>query len=202
MTIIRSVHNPLISPRDVKPSRPDFRVLGVFNAGVAVYGAETLLLVRVAEAPVPGKANEVLIPKLNERGEIDIEHLSVSDPRYNFSDTRFVSADGEVVLLTSMSHLRLARSSDGIHFTVEEKPALFPENELEAWGIEDPRITQIDDKYYITYSAAFPGDWIPHWPCWWQSAPCSFLADRQAMCWQLPCRASAQLAAPTTMRWD
>lgn len=155
MPVIRAEHNPVVKPGDVEPSRPDFKVLGAFNAGVAVYGEETILLLRVAEAPVSSSGEEVLIPKLNERtGEIVVERLSAGDERYDFSDSRFVAENGQVVMLTSMSHLRVARSRDGIHFTVEDQPAIFPETALEAWGVEDPRITQIGDKYYITYSAA------------------------------------------------
>ncbi|MEI2395185.1 hypothetical protein [Paenibacillus phytohabitans] len=52
MTVIRSEHNPIVRTVEVRPSRPDFKVLGAFNAGVAVYGEETILLLRVAEAPI------------------------------------------------------------------------------------------------------------------------------------------------------
>lgn len=62
MKIIRSAHNPLIEARDVAPSRPDFRVLGAFNAGVAQLQEETILLLRVAEAPISDRADEVLVP--------------------------------------------------------------------------------------------------------------------------------------------
>jgi predicted GH43/DUF377 family glycosyl hydrolase len=55
--------------------------------------------------------------------------------------------------LTSMSHLRVARSADEVYFEIEEKPALFPANEYETFGIEDPRISLIGDTYYINYSA-------------------------------------------------
>ncbi|MBA9085789.1 putative GH43/DUF377 family glycosyl hydrolase [Fontibacillus solani] len=155
MTVLRCEQNPIVKTSDVKPSRPDFKVLGAFNAGVATYGDETILLLRVAEAPISERDDEVLIPKLNElTGEVTVKHLSINDERYNYSDSRFVAENGQMVMLTSMSHLRVARSKDGIHFTIEEQPALFPQTALEAWGIEDPRITQIEDKYYITYSAA------------------------------------------------
>lgn len=51
----------------------------------------------------------------------------------------------------------IARSSDGIKFVVDEKPCLTPEHHTEfreytEWGIEDVRITQIDKKYYLTYT--------------------------------------------------
>ena len=51
----------------------------------------------------------------------------------------------------------LAKSKDGLHFTVENKPAMKPVREgpfarYEKRGIEDPRITVIDGVYYITVS--------------------------------------------------
>lgn len=35
----------------------------------------------------------------------------------------------------------------------KKKPVLFPERAYESQGIEDPRITKIEDTYYLTYSA-------------------------------------------------
>jgi predicted GH43/DUF377 family glycosyl hydrolase len=60
--------------------------------------------------------------------------------------------------LNGRSILGLARSRDGYHFKVEEKPFMEPGTsgifaEYEAFGVEDPRITCIDGEYWITYSA-------------------------------------------------
>jgi predicted GH43/DUF377 family glycosyl hydrolase len=51
----------------------------------------------------------------------------------------------------------LARSFDGINFKVDEGVCLKPEEhgdwyDYVAWGIEDPRITEIDGIYYIIYT--------------------------------------------------
>ncbi len=51
----------------------------------------------------------------------------------------------------------LAESKDGINFKVNQQPALTPEDhkncfEYVKWGIEDPRITKIGDKYFIVYT--------------------------------------------------
>lgn len=155
MNVKRCTQNPVIRTRDVAPSRPNFQVLGAFNAGVAQVRDEIILLLRVSEAPVSDRGDEVLVPRLNEAGtDVLIEHYDKADPSYDFSDSRFVARDGRTVMLTSLSHLRVARSKDGVHFDIEPQPALFPEHALEAWGIEDPRVTQIGDMYYITYSSA------------------------------------------------
>lgn len=50
-----------------------------------------------------------------------------------------------------------ALSDDGYNFKVDEKPVLTPDDHYEfinyvAWGIEDPRITKINDRYVITYT--------------------------------------------------
>ena len=44
MKIERCVNNPLLTPADVKPSRQDFKVDGVFNCGVTEYKGEVILL--------------------------------------------------------------------------------------------------------------------------------------------------------------
>lgn len=44
-----------------------------------------------------------------------------------------------------------AWSTDGIRFNRKEKPALKPELDYEKWGCEDPRMTLIDDTFYVTY---------------------------------------------------
>lgn len=84
----------------------------------------------------------------------DLPGLDLSDPR----TVRYHSAahgqgeGGEIRdFLTQMSHLRVARSRDGADFIVDEAPAVVPENDLEAYGCEDPRATFIDGVWHITY---------------------------------------------------
>jgi predicted GH43/DUF377 family glycosyl hydrolase len=47
----------------------------------------------------------------------------------------------------------VARSTDGVHFDVEPTPAFQAATELEALGVEDPRITLLDGVYWINYTA-------------------------------------------------
>ena len=136
----------------VPPSRPDLEVVGAFNAGVARINDEVLLLLRVAEAP-PRSDREVTAPIYNvETRTLELKKWSRSDD-VDTSDPRVIIAHG-AIWLTSISHLRIARSTDGIHFEVDRAPALSPQDKYEAFGIEDPRITQIDDTYWINYTAA------------------------------------------------
>ncbi len=51
------------------------------------------------------------------------------------------------------SVIGLAISTDGINFSRLSEPIIKPEYDYEKWGIEDPRITKIDDTYYMYYTA-------------------------------------------------
>lgn len=161
MKVERCLENPLLVPADVKPSRPDFKVDGIFNCGVAKYKGEIILLCRVAESVICENEDEVKIPVVIKKDGKDvldiITYHKKECPELDFSDSRHVDRKSgkksKVVNLTSLSHLRVARSTDGVHFTVEESPSILPISEEESWGMEDPRITQIGDVYYINYTS-------------------------------------------------
>lgn len=137
----------------IRPSRPDFEVVGVFNPGVARLGREIVLLLRVAEAPANLRDDEIAAPVFNpSTGEIDVRRWDRGAPGVDVSDPRVIVQDGRT-WLTSISHLRVARSSDGIHFDVDPVPALSAATGLEAFGVEDPRITLLNGTYWINYTA-------------------------------------------------
>jgi predicted GH43/DUF377 family glycosyl hydrolase len=150
----RALQNPLIKPADLKPSRSDFEIIGTFNAGVTVFGDEIMLLVRVAERPIADDPNTVLCPHLLPDGELVVERFSRDDSDYDVSDPRKVDnrKTGELYL-TSISHLRVARSRDGIHFEVADHPWLSAHPPYASFGVEDARVTRIGDRYYVNYSA-------------------------------------------------
>ena len=156
MSVFRSPHNPIIGPKDVKPSSKDFEVIGVFNAGVTRFDDEVILLLRVAERPISTHPDIVLAGVYDVAlGEIVLKEFSRDEPENDFSDPRLIIRPDQTYL-TSISHLRLARSADGINFDIEDTPALGPANDIESFGIEDPRISLIDGTYYITYVAVCP----------------------------------------------
>ncbi len=153
VTAHRSPENPIVTPAMIRPSSPELEVVGVFNPAVIRHGREVVLLLRVAEALKQHSSGEVAVPVYNpESGRLDIKRWPRDTPRLDVSDSRMVLVDGRT-WLTSISHLRVARSSDGIHFDVEPLPALVPATPYEAFGVEDPRITLLDGTYWINYSA-------------------------------------------------
>jgi beta-1,2-mannobiose phosphorylase / 1,2-beta-oligomannan phosphorylase len=201
MGIYRAPENPVIRPEQVRPSREDFEVIGVFNAGVARFGDEIILLLRVAERPRVQRENVVLSPIYDvDSDSILLKPFARDDPGNDFSDPRLIvrtafpvsrascprvskasrlrvagetpaTGRGQDALdtqgrdalattetyLTSISHLRLARSWDGVRFQIADAPALGPANRYETFGIEDPRITCIDGTGSPTRDSALGG---------------------------------------------
>jgi beta-1,2-mannobiose phosphorylase / 1,2-beta-oligomannan phosphorylase len=84
----------------------------------------------------------------------DLPGLDMSDPRA-IQVTKPPAKPGarqEVRdYLTQISHLRVARSTDGAHFVVDRLPAVAPTDSFEEYGCEDPRATLIDGVWNITY---------------------------------------------------
>lgn len=154
MKVERFANNPIITPADVPPSRPDFEVVCAFNAGAIRYNGETLLMLRVAECPAQTE-QFARVPVINCEGEsprLEIIELDKSDTSIDFRDPRVIYTPTHTYL-TTISHLRLARSTDGCNFTVEPQPALFPDRATEAFGLEDPRLVEIEGRYFVIYKS-------------------------------------------------
>ncbi len=153
MKVFRSDKNPIIAPKDVKPSREDFEVVCVFNCGVIRFEGDVLLMLRVAERPVALTENEVKTVYFDHiENKTVVKTFDKSMPGIGLHDPRYIYTP-ERIFLSSMSHFRIARSSNGIDFQIDEKPCMEPSDVYEMYGIEDPRITLLGDTYYINYSA-------------------------------------------------
>ena len=99
------------------------------------------------------KPTSTSFPILNSAGELQILEFDNSDPLLNLSDPRVINYAGKDYL-TTMSHLRLVSSVDGVRF--EEDASLSPmfgQGDLESYGIEDCRVIKIDETYYLTFTA-------------------------------------------------
>jgi predicted GH43/DUF377 family glycosyl hydrolase len=157
---VRHPDNPLIIPAMVTPSRPGYLVKGVFNPGAAVYKDSVVLLARTAEA-CASRPGFVSVPYYRfeaGKGIPEILEKPEDDPELTLKDTRGVVYRSRDYLST-VSHLRLARSTDGVHFTVEPAPFMAPHDTTESYGVEDARITRIGAHYYITYTAVSEDGW-------------------------------------------
>ena len=153
MAVVRRAADiPVLTPAMVRPSRADVDVVGVFNPAAIQFGGETLLLVRVAEAPRAVRGEVAALVFDAGTGELATRRWPLDTPGLDVSDARLIVSEGRT-WLTSLSHLRVARSADGLRFTVDDTPALAPATALEAFGVEVARITHLDGLYWINYTA-------------------------------------------------
>lgn len=142
----------LLRPGDVPPSQDDMEVVGVFNPGAIGVRDGTVLLARVAEAPKP-RSGWIGLPRWDVRhGRIVCDWVRESAATREDSRSARVHADGRV-RLTFASHLCAVRVDSGQNVGSIEPARFVPSDPLEEYGVEDPRITEIDGTYYITYVA-------------------------------------------------
>jgi predicted GH43/DUF377 family glycosyl hydrolase len=148
----RFPENPLLLPKDLRPSADGLQIISLLNPGVFRFQGKVWLLVRVAEGTAQ-KEGVIFFPALNATGNTEIIEVPLNDPDLIATDARVISYKG-LDYLTTISHLRLLSSSDGVHFSEDPNyPPLFGKGYLERFGIEDCRVTQIGDTYYLTYTA-------------------------------------------------
>ncbi len=144
--------NPILSPADIHPSIEGMEVTCLLNPGAFRFDGRTWLLLRVAERPVQVRGR-TSFPVLSEGGKLRILDFDNSDPLLDLTDPRIVKYAGRDYL-TTMSHLRLVSSTDGIHFfEPAATPPILGLGELETFGIEDCRVTQLGSQYCLTYTA-------------------------------------------------
>jgi len=141
----------LIRPSDLAPSHDCLEVVGAFNPGAVAFGGGVLLLVRVAERPRERREGFTALPRWAD-GRVVVDWVPNEELRP--LDPRVVQrkADG-LVRLTFTSHLRVLYSPDGRTVESFDGPVFKPASECEEFGVEDPRIARLDERYYFTYVA-------------------------------------------------
>jgi predicted GH43/DUF377 family glycosyl hydrolase len=156
VTARRAAENPILTPAMLRPSHPELVVVGVFNPAAIRHEDDVVLLLRVAEAVANVPDGEVAAPVYDPHtGQLVVHRWRRDATGVDAADPRMLVAGGRT-WLTSISHLRVARSSDGIHFDVEPLPALSAATSDERFGVEDARITLLDGTFWINYTAVSP----------------------------------------------
>jgi predicted GH43/DUF377 family glycosyl hydrolase len=148
----RFIQNPLLSPGDLQSSGKGLQITCLLNPGVFQYEGKTWLIVRVAERPEQ-KEDTISFPVITETGSTEIIEIQKNDPELKATDARVINYKG-VDYLTTLSHLRLLCSDDGTRFYEPDGyPLLVGEGALQTFGVEDCRVTCLDDTYYLTFTA-------------------------------------------------
>jgi beta-1,2-mannobiose phosphorylase / 1,2-beta-oligomannan phosphorylase len=144
----------LLEPGDFKPTFLDWEVHGALNpGGVRLKNKKILLYVRVAEAPINTSKKMMKCP------------IIVSEKEYiggsqTINRRSIISRDGNVIYvkkgicrLENISHFRrVFLDESGIKLErIENIPVFTGMANHSEYGVEDPRITKIGNKYYMTY---------------------------------------------------
>jgi predicted GH43/DUF377 family glycosyl hydrolase len=148
----RFEENPIITKDDIKPSRPDWDIECVMNPGAFSFQGKKWLVLRVAERPHQKKGS-VSLPIYTIDGETKVIEFDENDPNWDTSDPRKFK-NGSGTFLSTISHLRLMCSDDGIHFEEPtDVPSIIKSNgSYETFGIEDCRVTWLENRYHLTYT--------------------------------------------------
>ncbi len=80
-------------------------------------------------------------------------------------NTAVADVDGATVLIyraqgtaNNVSRLGFAVSTDGVTFARLDRPVFVPEAPTEVYGVEDPRLTYLDGRWYMVYTAWSEGN--------------------------------------------
>lgn len=148
----RFYSNPLLSPEDITPSSSGMTIECVMNPGVFFFDGRTWLVVRVAERPKPDR-EKVWVPFFEPGNGIGVYEFARNDEKVVLTDPRYVIYD-KTSYLSTLSHLRLFCSDDGEHFyePANTHTMLFGSEELEEFGVEDCRVTNLNGEYLLTYT--------------------------------------------------
>jgi predicted GH43/DUF377 family glycosyl hydrolase len=155
MDIAKRNHlNPILRPSDFKPAIEGMEIACLLNPGVFRLNDRIGLVIRVAERPTQ-KDDKISFPIYTPEG-FKVMEFDKSDPDLDLSDPRVIMYKGQNYL-TTLSYLRLAFSEDGVHFFEDENyPPIFGSRELESFGIEDCRVSTMDDAYCLTFTEVSP----------------------------------------------
>ena len=156
----RHEKNPLITPGIIKPTAPGLEVMGAFNAGATVYKDQIILLLRISER-CKTETGYITVPTYRFQdgmSRLEILRFKENDPELRLKDTRGVVYRG-VDYLSTLSTIRVARSNDGVNFSIDEEPFIYPSAPNEQYGCEDARVVRLESEYYINYTAISRDGW-------------------------------------------
>ncbi len=145
----------LIKPEDIKPSSKYLKVTGVFNpAAIRDSRGNIILYIRVVEELIKKKdKNYFYSPRMegSDKFKLKIDKFK-KEQIMDSSEVDFVFKD-ETKRLTFISHLRrVILDHQGFKIkSIEKMPSFFGTCSDGELGIEDARITKIEDSYYMTY---------------------------------------------------
>ena len=143
----------LMSPADVRPQFDGFEVIGTFNPAAIEFEQGVVLLIRIVERPMETRDGFIALPYWDhETGSIAVAWRPLAD--VDVIDPRIVRIKSSGHLrLTFISWILVAYSRDGLTIDRFGNSPFLPTTPYETFGVEDPRLAKLRDRFYFTYVA-------------------------------------------------
>lgn len=146
----------LVGIEDVKPSHELLKVIGVFNPAAVRFGDDIMMLARVAETAKEEREGYMASPWYDFSSGSPVLKIDwiPCNPEVD-RDSRKKFEKPQRMRLAFISHLRLIKIAPSGFDVVEidDTPTFYPHHEYEEFGVEDPRLSEIDGRFYFTYVA-------------------------------------------------
>ena len=145
----------LLKPEDFKPSSKKFEILGVLNpAAVRLKSGKILLYVRVIEKLKETEDGKFFYtPRFVGKNKFKVKIDRFHKKDVLSSDILAIEFKNGTKRLNFISHLRrVYLDKSGLNvLKIEQRPCFYGTPKDAELGVEDPRITKMHDKYYMTY---------------------------------------------------
>ena len=143
----------LLQTEDFKPSFANWRIAGVMNpAAIRLENKKILLMVRVAERAEHYHKRKRVCPVFTSREESEVKYQEQNKKHGKGEWNTLYLKDGACYLPTISHFKRVLLNEDGFHIEeIMNEPAFVGTQDDGEYGVEDPRIVKIKDKYYMTY---------------------------------------------------
>ena len=165
---------PLLTPAEVQPSDDRLKVIGVLNPTFFSFDGFRYLIIRVDERPVglePPRRRTVVgkepllvaYADLDYPGKVEVAETQISEPFLQDNEPILPRSAREYrlglrqqeLLLSYISHLRIVElTTSGVHVT--PAPLVCPSDVFTQFGCEDPRVTMIEGRPQLLFSAIGP----------------------------------------------
>jgi beta-1,2-mannobiose phosphorylase / 1,2-beta-oligomannan phosphorylase len=157
MTIKIKRDEILIKPIDIKPSSKDFEIIGTINpAATKLPNGDIILYVRVIEKLKKYEdENYVYSPRMIGKNKFEIKLDKFSKKNLLDESSIDFTFKDDTKRFNYLSHFRkVILDKDGFTIkSIDKKPSFFGVSWNGELGVEDPRITKINDLYVMTYVA-------------------------------------------------
>ena len=141
----------LLTPKDIKPSFEEWIVKGVLNPGaIRLPNKKIALFVRVAESSEKRQRGIMKCPVMIPKKEFEAMGKNADKKIIKGKEIYFKY---KLCRLPTISHIKkVTLDKNGFDIEkIQEKPALIGKAYDGEYGVEDPRIVKIGNRYIMTY---------------------------------------------------